>query len=182
MRAFIAGSLVIIAAGVMGGCGSSMGAKTAPPTPTHSDKITDAKTCVMQTGAVNVLQMTMPVDVTCVAKDGSLHFTAPQYEVEVWLVRGAQTIDEAIGQVGPDIADEFKDFKPEHETDLTIAGSPAKQLVGSGHEADDGDPGDADLIVFKAGGRIFVACNHGESLTRAGQQGLLTLVQTAQAP
>jgi hypothetical protein len=117
-----------------------------------------------------------------VTGDGTLHFTAPQYEVEFWLVPGVQTVDDAVGHVSTQIISEFKDFKPDHATDLTVAGSPAKRLVGAGHEADDGDPGDADIIVFKVGDHVFVACNHGESLNPVGQQGMLSLVQTAQVP
>jgi hypothetical protein len=50
------------------------------------------------------------------------------------------------------------------------------------HEADDGDAGAADVIAFKVGDHVFVACDHGESLDPMGQQWLLTLVQTAQMP
>ena len=55
-------------------------------------------------------------------------------------------------------------------------------LVGKGHEADDGDAGSADVVVFKVADHIFIACNHGEGLDPAAQQGMLTLLQTAQAP
>ena len=178
MHAVSRTSVFIIVVGMVSGCCSTMATKPAAP----AASVAGANTCVMQSGGVNILKLTMSPDVKCVAKDGSLHFTAPQYEVEVWQVSGVQTVDDALPHVGTQIVDEFKDFKPDHTTDLTIANSPAKQLIGTGHEADDGDPGDADVIVFKVADHIFVACNHGESLTPAGQQGLLTLVQTAQAP
>jgi hypothetical protein len=159
-----------------------MGTSTAPA-PGQADQVAaDTKACVMQSGGTNVLGLTTSADCKCAAKDGSLKINAPQFEVEVWVVPGAKTVDEAIGNVDKQIADEFKDFKADSTTDLTIAGSPAKWLVGPGHEADDGDPGAADLIVFKVGDHIFVACTHGEKLTPIGQQGLLTMVQTAQMP
>jgi hypothetical protein len=130
-----------------------------------------------------VLQLAVPADTRfAVAVDGSLHVALPHGDVEVWLVHGAKTVDDAVGRVGAQIVDEFKDFKANRTTDLTIAGSPAKRLVGAGHEADDGDDGNADVIVFTVGGKVFVACYHGERLEPAGQAGLLALVQSAQVP
>jgi hypothetical protein len=137
---------------------------------------------MMQSGGMDVLRMTIPANVKFVAKDGTLHINAPQWEFDVWLVRGAQTVDEAIGSVGQQIKDQFKDFTAKSTTDLTVAGSPAKRLMGIGHEADDGDAGHADVIVFKVGDHVFVACTHGEDLTSMAQQGMVTAVGTAQTP
>jgi len=125
----------------------------------------------MQSGGASVLKLTAPSDIKCVTGDGTLHFTAAKYEVEFWLVPGVQTVDDALAHVSTQIVSEFKDFKPDSTTQFTVAGSPAKRLVGTGHEADDGDPGDADIIVFKVGQHVFIACNHGESLDPVGQQG-----------
>jgi hypothetical protein len=179
MRTFVHGSLLIILTGMMGGCSSGMGAKSDAPAVTHD---ADAGTCVMQSGGSNVLRLATPANSKCVAKDGSLKLTTPQFELDVWLVPGAQTVDQAIGSVGTQIASEFKDFKPDQTTDLTIAEAPAKRLAGTGHEADDGDNGEADVIVFKVGDHIFVACTHDESLPPTARQGMLTTVQTAETP
>jgi len=170
--------LVAIQAGLMIVCFSCTG--TNPPATQPSAM--DTKSSVMQFGGASVLKITAPSDFKCVSGDGTLHFTGPKYEVEFWLMPGVQTIEAAIPLVKTQIADQFKDFKLERTNDLKIAGAPAYELLGSGHEADDGDPGDADVIVFKVGDRIFVAVNHDESLTPAGQQGLLSLVQTAALP
>ena len=67
-------------------------------------------------------------------------------------------------------------------TALTIAGTPARRMMGTGTEADDGDPGDADVIVFKTGENYFIACTHAESLQAAAQEWMLHIVQTAKAP
>lgn len=182
MHAFIRGSLFIIVTGMISGCGSVMGPKSNAPTSTPADKVADANTCVMQSAGVNVLRLTMSPDTKCAAQDGLLKFKSPQFEIEVWLVPAAQTVDEAIGRLDTQIASEFKDFKADSTTDLSVAGAPAKRLVGKGHEADDGDNGDADIIVFKVGGHVFVACTHDERLNPPARQGLLTLVQTAEAP
>src|SRR5262249_4224315 len=143
MRNLIYGSLFIIATGMLGGCDSSK--KPAPSAPPQSDnavdKSTDNKVFVMQSGGVDVLKLTWPADFKCVAEDGSLKFDAPKFYAEYWLASGAHTVDEAVQHVATQIASEFKNFKPGQTTDLTIAGSPAKRMVGDGEEADDGDPG-----------------------------------------
>ena len=148
----------------------------------QADQAAGTKTWVMQSGGAGVLKLTTADDTKCVSADGSLHFNAPKYEVEFWLMRGAQSVDDAASKVAPQIVSEFKEFKPDSTTDLTIAGSPAKRLVGTGQEADDGDAGSADLIVFKVGDQIFVACTHGEKLITPAREGMLTMVQTAQKP
>jgi hypothetical protein len=136
----------------------------------------------MQFGGSNVLRVMMPAGCKSVATDGFLKVTGPNVETEVWLVRDAQTVDAAIGRIPQQIETEFKNFKLDGTTDITVAGSPAKRLTGSGNEADDGDPGHADVIVFKVGDHVFVACTHDEHLTDVYRQTMLTLVQTAQVP
>ncbi|HET6251923.1 MAG TPA: hypothetical protein VFE47_29830 [Tepidisphaeraceae bacterium] len=182
MRIFIRGTLLVLVTALMGGCGASTGPKADAPSAARADKPAAANTGVMQSGGTNVLRLTLLPDSKCVAKDGSLHINAPQIEVEMWLVAGAKTVDEAAAHVSQQIVSEFKDFTVTHTTDLTVAGAPAKRLVGTGHEADDGDPGKADVIVFKVGNHIFVACTHGESLMSIAQDGMLTMVQSVQAP
>ena len=164
MHSLIRGSFFIIATGMISGCCSSMDAKPGAPAATRIDRPADANTCVMQAGGAKVLRLTMSLDTKCTDGDGFLKLKSPQFEIEVWLVPGAKTVDEAIGQLNKQIESEFKDFKPHTTSDLTIAGSAAKRLAGKGHEADDGDDGDADIIVFKVAGHVFVACTHDERL------------------
>jgi hypothetical protein len=184
MRTLICASLLVIAIGMMSGCASSTATKSAGPDAAHTEPVAGTQTCVMQTGGVNDLRLTIPANAKYVAKDGSLHINnfPPQFEVEVWRVRDAKTVDEAIPHVADLIVSEFKDFKPDHTSDLTLAGSAAKRLFGSGNEADDGDPGKADVVVFKVGDHIFVACTHGENLSPIAQEGMITFLRTAQTP
>jgi hypothetical protein len=183
MRKFISSSLLIIVTGVFGGCASGSGTNQPTAPNAQNDQAAAAKTFVMQSGGVNVLKLSAAAAFKGRAEDGSLHLTLPQqYEVEFWIVPGAKTVDEALGRISTQIISEFKDFKPDHTTDITVAGSPAKRLTGKGHEADDGDPGAADVVVFKVGDHVFIACNHGEGLDPAAQQGMLTLLQSAQVP
>jgi hypothetical protein len=180
MRTFVHGSSLIILAAIMSGCGStSTPPKSDMASATH---LTDADSSVLQSGGSDVLRLATPANTTRVARDGSLTLTTPQLVLNVWLVPGAKTIDEGVTSIGKQIASEFKDFKPDQTTDLTIAAAPAKRLSGTGHEADDGDNGQADLIVFKVGDHIFLALTHDEALPATARQGLLTIVQSAESP
>src|SRR5262245_60206389 len=132
MRTFIYGSLFTIVAGLLSGCGSNAGTKPDPSSAPQAEKAADGKDFVMQSGGMDVLKLRAPAGTKCVAEDGSLKFDSPKYYAEVWLVRGAKTVEEAMGRVSEQITSEFKNFKPDETTDLTIAGSPAKRTVGVG--------------------------------------------------
>ncbi len=176
MRIFISRAMLAAMAVTTLGCGSSPKPTASVP---HTDKATDTKPCVMQSGGHDVLRLSVPADTECVPKDGSLLLSSQHRSVQVWLVSGAQTVDEAVERVSEVITDEFKNLKVANSTDLKVAGAPAKRQEGSGEEADDGDPGKADVIVFKLGQHIFVACTHGEALNPAAQEWMLKLVQEA---
>ena len=133
----------------------------------------------MQSGGRDVLRLTLPPDAGCTLNDGWLHLWSHDRYVDVWLVRGATSVDEAVARVPQEIRHEFEKFKPTTTTALTVSGTAATRIVGTGVEADDGDAGDADVIVFKLGQHVFVACTHGEGLSAASQEWMLTLVQTA---
>ena len=178
MRVFIHCVLLAVPMVMLAGCGSGKhtesAAQTKPPENT--------KACVMQSGGQDVLRLAAPADTECVAKDGSLKLNSEHRAVQIWLVSGAQSVDDALGRVSDVIKDEFKNFKVTKSTDLKIAGTAAKQQEGSGEEADDGDPGLADVIVFKIGEHVFVACTHGEALNPAAQEWMTKLVQGAKGP
>jgi hypothetical protein len=66
---------------------------------------------------------------------------------------------------------------------VDIAGAPAKHIIGPGNEADDGDPGNAEVVLFVVGGRVFAGCVHGEfdDASRA-RPAMMAVLQTAHAP
>lgn len=165
------------------GCGSATHTETAKHTEkaaeTKADAKADTKTRAVQVGGHDVLKLTVPTDTVCTPKEGSLVVNSNNRTVEFWVVDGAKTVDEALAKVSEQIKSEFTNFKVTKSTDLTVADLPAKRQEGSGEEADDGDDGKADVIVFKVGDHIFVACTHGEALNVAAQEWMLALVQSA---
>lgn len=182
MRSFMNGLIWAVLAAMAGGRAAGQDAKSDPQAGTRPGKAEDAKTFVMQSGGHDVLRLTAPAKTNGTPKDGWLHLWSQDHRADVWLVRGAKTVEDAAGRVAQEIKGEFKDFKATGTTDLTVAGKPAKRLTGAGVEADDGDPGSADVIVFKTGESIFVACAHGEHLAPADGLWMLTILQTAQTP
>jgi hypothetical protein len=175
MRTFIsvaAFAAVALLVAVVSGCSSH---KSHEPAPT-------SKAWMMQAGGHDVLSLEAPVDANCTLADGSVKVESKEGHVEFWMARNSRTVEEGVAHLKTQIASEFKGFTPTGTTELTVSGSPAKQVMGTGHEADDNDPGTAEAIVFKVGGRIFVALTHGETLRPSAQELMLKMVQTAKAP
>lgn len=181
MRGLIGGSIALVFAAMTVGCGSG-GTKTDNhPMPTANTPAA-GKTCTLQSGGKNVLSVMPSDNVTCTNKDGSLTLKSPGNQLDIWLVAGATSVDDAIAKVPDQINSEFKNFKSKSSTDMTVAGNPAKRMMGSGNEADDGDPGSAEVIVFKAGAHVFVACIHAEHVPADEPAWMTAIIGTAKAP
>ncbi len=101
----------------------------------------------------------------------------------LWPVASAKTTDEALPRVTELIKGEFVNFKPKSTNDMVIAGALARHISGTGNEADDGDPGGAEVVVFVAGKHVFAACAHGEfdDVARRSKM-MLAVLMTAKAP
>ena len=150
----------------------------------NSAAASGAKPCTMTDGRHDVLRVSPPADAPCDASPGSLAIRSRQGHVFIWLVPGATSVDDAVSVVAKTIESEFKRFKTTRTSTLTLPGekAPATRLMGSGVEADDDDPGTADVIVFRRGSRVFIACAHGEHLRDSAQQLLLSLVESSSVP
>lgn len=147
-----------------------------------SNGMADTKEYVMQSGGESVLKVSAPAKSRGSAKDGFLRIGLRNHDFEIWLVSGVQTIDEASRRIGEVIREEFTNFRQTSMMPLKIDSGIATQMVGKGNEADDGDDGEAEVVVFKVGDRVFIACTHGEDLTPLAREELLTLVKTAKKP
>ena len=81
--------------------------------------------------------------------------------VQMWQLSAASVAD-AEKNAATAIVSQVTEFKLTSATALTIAGNPARQLVGTGLEADDGDPSNAEVTIFTVGGKVFLLIAHGE--------------------
>jgi hypothetical protein len=100
---------------------------------------------------------------TYALKDGSTTIDIPMSGVHLQVTALSQTtIDEAAKQVAELIKSQVTKYKVTETKDISVAGSPGKQLIGTGEEADDSDPSNADVYLFTVGEKVFMLCAHGE--------------------
>jgi hypothetical protein len=101
---------------------------------------------------------------TIAGYEGSTTINLPQKHphIQVWKVAGKRTVDEAATDIAAILVPQVKDFVVEQRSDVRIAGGKALLLVGSGTEADDGDPSKAQATVFAVAGAVWVLVSHGE--------------------
>jgi hypothetical protein len=79
----------------------------------------------------------------------------------MWQLSGASVAD-AEKNAATAIVSQVTEFKLTSAIALTIVGNSARQLVGTGMEADDGDPSNAEVTIFTACGKVFLLIAHGE--------------------
>lgn len=139
---------------------------------------------VIQAAGKPVLTLQLPAGGTAREAAGKTVVVVPSRELyfELRTVE-AKSVADALPGIPALIVSDVKAFKPATTNELTVAGAPAKHLLGPGIEADDDDPGKAEVVVFIVGGRMFAACVHGEADHAAKQRAaLLDVLQTAKAP
>ena len=118
-------------------------------------------------------------------KDGRSILVPPKRgaHLQLWSVAAAKTVAEALPLVPGIIKGEVTDYKAVETKDITVAGQPAKHLIGTGTEADDGDPSNAEVFLFAVGGKVFLLCAHGEGVSASRQRAaVLDLLATAKQP
>jgi len=134
-------------------------------------------------GNAPALKLEIPKDAKATTKGTKTAFLLTTAWVYVWSVPSAKTIAEAVPQAATIIKSEFTDFVLTDTKHLTVAGHDADHLFGKGAEADDGDPGAAEVVIFTVGKHVFAACVHGEKNEAAQRRPeMLTLLKTAKAP
>ncbi len=103
--------------------------------------------------------------------------------MDLWVVPKAKTVAEAIAGLDDVIKSEVLKFSPASTEPITVAGAEGKHLKGKGVEADDQDPGTADVVVFTVGKTVVVACVHGEGDAAVRRrQPMLDALKTVKAP
>lgn len=104
-----------------------------------------------------------------------IHPGAKHPHIQIWAT-DAKDLAAATAGVAKLVESEVVHFVATTTTDLTIAGAPAKQLIGTGEEADDNDPSNAEVTLFTVGGTVYVLINHAEGDGAAKQRGALATV------
>ncbi len=165
-------------------CSSSQTEKTSGA----AQKADDKGSYVVTAGGAPVLRLTLEPGAQAFAgKEASEPTTVvsakQMHHFYIWTVSDAKTIDEAVAGVPTLIKSEFVGLKPTVTKDVTVAGVKGKSLFGEGTEADDGDPGSAEVVLFAMGGHVFAACVHGEGDAPAlNRNFMMTALDSARDP
>ena len=129
------------------------------------------------------LVLQAPSAAKIISSNGYVNIRTTNMSLHVWVVADAKVVGDALPRAADLIRSEFVKFKPSATNDLDIAGAAAKLVKGPGNEADDGDPGNAELVFFEAGDSVFVGCVHGEFDDAARERApMLAVLKTARAP
>jgi hypothetical protein len=100
--------------------------------------------------------------------------------VQVWTVENINQIAEALPKAAEIIKEAVKNFKIVTTNDITVAGMPAKHLIGTGLEADDDDDSNSEVFIFSMGDRVFLLCAHSEGSRAADVRAdVLKMLDTA---
>ena len=112
---------------------------------------------------------------TYVCKDGSVSIDAPKASahIQVWAL-SQSSVEDAVKQVADLVKSQVTKFKVTESKTIRVAGADGKQLTGTGDEADDGDPSNADVYLFTVEGKVFMICAHGEGDSSVKSRATLT--------
>jgi len=143
------------------------------------------KEITISDGGAAALKLGVPKDaeVTKSKKGEETTISTKEGKIYIWPVSKSASVNDALPHVGEVIKSEFTEYVVASTEDITVAGAKAKHLKGKGAEADDGDPGSADVVIFEVGKHVFAACVHGEKDAAAKQRPtLLSVLKTAKVP
>lgn len=101
--------------------------------------------------------------------------------IQVWATSAAD-IATAEKEVAKIVESEVTHFASNTSESLTVAGAPATALIGTGEEADDGDPSLAEVTLFTVGKTVYVLIAHGEGDGAAKQHDTLRKVLASTKP
>ena len=124
----------------------------------------DSKLITISNQSQPAIQIAIPSDASVTSKGlkTSIESADRSLRIYLWLIPSTPSIDSLLPKIASLIKSEFLEWTPQSTSILSVAGHPAKYLKGNGEEADDNDPGAAEVAIFTDGKNSFVACVHGE--------------------
>jgi hypothetical protein len=131
------------------------------------------------------LAIQLPEGWTAKNNAGTTTIKSPKFEVHIqlWHVPNAKTVADAVARVPDFIKGEVTEFKAVATSDIKVAGVGGKHIIGTGSEADDGDPSNAEVFLFSVGGKVFLVCAHGEGAGAANARAsILQMLASAKKP
>jgi len=143
----------------------------------------DPKTVSISHKGVAVMTISAPQSAKVTTEKEKTVIDTKDMVLDLWVVPKAKTVAEAIIGLDDVIKSEVLNFKAASTEAITVAKAEGKHLKGKGLEADDQDPATVDVVVFKVGKTVLVACVHGEGQAAVRQrQPMLNALKTVKAP
>lgn len=145
---------------------------------------TDVSTVITVAGKPALtLQLPAGAEIKTEGERTSIRAAKAQIYLQLWPLAKAKTVEAGLSLL-PDLlaAKDVTDFKVTTTNHITVAGAPALHLVGGGKEQDDGDPSEADVVVFSVENKFFAACVHGEHRIPAEVTAMLKVLASAKLP
>ena len=152
---------------------------------TAATALAEDKTVSFPPGKNAVMNLTVPKAAKVTTDAGKTTIDTPKGNVYLWVAAKAKTVEQVVAVKAIDkiVESEVKEIKVEKADTIKVADVDAQQITAKTKEADDGDAGTSAFVVFKFGGKVIVACVHGEGEAAARQLPMmLEVLGTAKAP
>ena len=120
------------------------------------------KEVTIKAGGKDAISLSVAKDADVKVKGDKTSIIGKTAQLYIWSLPGAKSVAAAVPQAGEIIKSEFVKYAVKSTDSLKVAGHEAKLIKGTGEEADDNDPGTADVVIFTDGSHVFAACVHGE--------------------
>jgi hypothetical protein len=128
------------------------------------------------------LTLTVPKTAKVTTDAVRMTIDTSKFNLYLWATK-AKTVDNEVKVVAKTVKSEVVNLKIEKTRTIKVAGADAKHLMAKSNEADDNDPGTTDIVVFTSGGKVIVACIHGENdFAPKNREAMLKMIETAKAP
>ncbi len=140
------------------------------------------KTVSIPPGKSPAVTLTVPKTAKVTTDKGKTTIDTNKFNLYLWATK-AKTVDNAVKNVARTVKSEVVNLKIDETKKIKVGGADAKHLIAKSNEADDNDPGTTDIVVFTSGGKVIVACIHGENdYASKHRQEMLDMLGTAKAP
>ena len=107
----------------------------------------------------------------------------PDMFLHIWPQAEGATLAGTVARVSGIIKGDVLNFKTNKTEALKVGARTVNWFAGTGIEADDEDSSHAEVVVFDVGGRVFVACIHGEGrIEPAEHNAMLAALKTVESP
>ena len=134
----------------------------AAATALSSASFAEDKEITIDAAGVPALKLSVPKEAEVTTKGEKTTVQVKTLFIYIWRVSAAKSVSAAVSDAGEIIKGEFVKFAAQSKETIKVLGHDATHLKGKGEEADDNDPGTADVVLFTDGKNVWAACVHGE--------------------